>query len=563
MVNGANHTIRKVTTELGEELLQEMLDREKRTEYRATPHPDADPRITWRVQLQPTFDSASSIGLDINGEITLGRGDDAEAFVGLFNAEDAEQLGVSRRHILLRPSASELYVIDLGSTNGTRLNGRPIGVKMPYPLSDGDTLAIGQLECTVQIVKRPRGHTENLRSRQKDDLADVLLPLAKAITSQQAHTDVIDQTLDMVLSLTQAGEASIWLVDEFTGEIFLEARKGEESGDVSRLPLNDSLPGRVVATGEAFRVNRGLDGEPIKVKTGFLVEAVIYVPLTVAEVTFGVLSAVHREGGRTFSQDEERLMATTADIAAIAIQNARRYTHTHRALQHTSKTLTALHVALQHDLAGLVKALTGYAGLLDYDTTGPPENDTNYTGILGTVSQMSDMIERITGITSLYQDNLMQQQPVDLITLVERAVEDSAKAAHDHRVTIKKRLSGEPYIIQGDPVYLYKALTHLLDNAVRFSPQGSEIRLSLVFQAQDVVIRIADQGPGIPESDLPHIFEQFYRSGPKSGSKVNLGLGLEFTRLVIEGHRGTLAANNHPQGGAEFTVTLPATLRFV
>src|SRR5450432_1411503 len=87
----------------------------------------------WRVRFDPVFDPSQHFGLDINGEVVLGRLEESD-IVGL-NAFDAEELGVSRRHLMLRPSDSKLYIVDLGSTNGTALNGRTIGINTPYTLS--------------------------------------------------------------------------------------------------------------------------------------------------------------------------------------------------------------------------------------------------------------------------------------------------------------------------------------------------------------------------------------------------------------------------------------------
>jgi two-component system sensor histidine kinase MprB len=99
---------------------------------------------------------------------------------------------------------------------------------------------------------------------------------------------------------------------------------------------------------------------------------------------------------------------------------------------------------------------------------------------------------------------------------------------------------------------LLHAIDNLLDNAARHSPKGEVVEISLSREG----LRVRDHGPGIDETDLPHIFDRFYR-GTTSRSQPGSGLGLAIVRRVIEQHNGTVTATNAPDGGAIFTITLP------
>src|SRR5574341_1710703 len=174
-----NRQVPKGTTRLNNALIWDLSLPESELMYRPIPHPDAadgkSERPVWRVRFNLSFDPSICFGLDINGEVTLGRGDLAPDYYSL-TPYNAEELGVSRRHVLLRPTDTKLYVTDLGSTNGTWCNDRSIGVNTPYSLSDGDLLRLGRLELIVRIVKRPLGHTSLLHARA--DMADALIPIA-------------------------------------------------------------------------------------------------------------------------------------------------------------------------------------------------------------------------------------------------------------------------------------------------------------------------------------------------------------------------------------------------
>lgn len=299
----------------------------------------------WHVRLVLTANPAEQIGLAINGEFVLGRiipGDDAPEVFDLTPYGAAER-GVSRRHADMRPTSTNLYVADLGSTNGTQHNGRTIGVNTPYSLADGDTLALGRLRFVVYIDSRPV-MSEPPRERRLD-LADALVEIAKAITSQLDLNEVLNQVASTARALTAAGETGIWLVDEQNGELMLQAERGMEDERIRRmrLPVEAASPmAEVLRTNRPLRVSRQPGEEEIKVKTGYLVEALAYVPITLGGVTFGVLGASHRKPGRQFNERDERLLRAIADFAAIAIQNARQYQTTDAALEQRVRELAAL-----------------------------------------------------------------------------------------------------------------------------------------------------------------------------------------------------------------------------
>lgn len=298
----------------------------------------------WRIRFILASDPTREFALEINGEVTLGRSAGRREQPDLIdlNPFGAAEKGVSRHHLLLRPTTTNLFIIDLGSTNGTLRNGRSIGVNTPYSLVDGDTIALGQLRFVVRIADRPSLAT--LPPEQKVDLADALIEIAKAITSQLDLESVLNQVAEMAQALTEAGEVGIWLVDENSGELRLEAARGIEDEEIlqMRMTVDDSLIGEVIRSAQPMRASRAPGESEIKVKTGYLVEALAYVPLALGGVTFGVLAATHRVVGRKFSRRDERLLEAIADFAAIAIQNARLYHVTDEALQRRVQELAAL-----------------------------------------------------------------------------------------------------------------------------------------------------------------------------------------------------------------------------
>jgi hypothetical protein len=134
---------------------EELVLPEDTATYRPVPHSPEGQATgqypVWRVRLDVWVDPPQHIGLDINGEVTLGRGSPDEPGLIDLTPYGAAALGVSRRHLLLKPTADGLYAVDMGSTNGTRRNEVPLGASA-YLLVDKDVLALGDLYISLNIV---------------------------------------------------------------------------------------------------------------------------------------------------------------------------------------------------------------------------------------------------------------------------------------------------------------------------------------------------------------------------------------------------------------------------
>ena len=170
--------------------------------------------------------------------------------------------------------------------------------------------------------------------------------------------------------------------------------------------------------------------------------------------------------------------------------------------------------------------------------------------------QLDELTTLIGDLVELAREDAPQviHEPVDLVEVVERAL-DRARRRASSAVTFDVQL--QPWTLLGDSSALERAVLNLLDNAVKFSPSGSSVRLNLR-QVGDgsAVVEVADAGPGIADADLPHVFERFYRS-TEARTLPGSGLGLAIVKQVAQRHGGTATAGRAPEGGALFTLRLP------
>jgi signal transduction histidine kinase len=179
-------------------------------------------------------------------------------------------------------------------------------------------------------------------------------------------------------------------------------------------------------------------------------------------------------------------------------------------------------------------------------------------GVAG--ESLLELFERLVSMARLSQERIAKNATCSLSEIVTKATEAVLDAANAKSIFLQSSVEGTPYVIRGNSQYLYLSVLNLLDNAIKFTPEGGEVRIVLSFAPNEINIRVADRGPGIPEEDLLDLFNRYFRSSTPSDSG-GPGLGLEIVRATVEAHMGTVAAYNRKTGGAEIIVTLPATVR--
>ena len=154
---------------------------------------------------------------------------------------------------------------------------------------------------------------------------------------------------------------------------------------------------------------------------------------------------------------------------------------------------------------------------------------------------------------------VLRATPFELQYAIHGAIEAVTPMLEQHGMHLSTHIPDEPVAVNGDAIRLTQVFTNLLGNAIKYSPVGSKIALSLVVQDDDVLVTIADDGIGIPEDRLEHVFEMFAQLGQRGGStEGGLGIGLTLVRTLVEMHGGQVKAESAGSGqGSQFVVQLP------
>ena len=212
-----------------------------------------------------------------------------------------------------------------------------------------------------------------------------------------------------------------------------------------------------------------------------------------------------------------------------------------------------------HELRTPLTTLQGYAALHTGRAGGPPpdpaETDDAMRRIGEEAARMRRLVDGLLDLARLDDLGVVAREPVDLAVVVRDVASDLRVVAPDRVVTVE---APDSLVVTGDRDRLTQALVGLTSNAVRHTPAGTPVWLSVTPLPGRVRVDVADTGPGIPPEHLPHVFERFHRvdSGRASASG-GTGLGLAIVDAIARAHGGTASVASEPGRGTTFSLTLP------
>ena len=193
--------------------------------------------------------------------------------------------------------------------------------------------------------------------------------------------------------------------------------------------------------------------------------------------------------------------------------------------------------------------LTGEQELADYQEMAAAvieESDR----LVGMINIMLEIAETDAGVSPL------QHEPIDVGKIVADVAELYSSVAEDKKISLNLQIVEAPLIVRGDLGRLQRALANLLDNAIKFTPPGGWVNLTSQRCNGQVQILLEDSGPGIPESDLPQVFNRFFR-GEQSRTNPGSGLGLSLVQAIVQAHGGNIKVQSFQRQGTSVDLYLP------
>jgi len=213
---------------------------------------------------------------------------------------------------------------------------------------------------------------------------------------------------------------------------------------------------------------------------------------------------------------------------------------------------------IAHDLRSPITRIRGIAEVTLTTGRSVKEYEGMAASAIEECDRLLDMINTMLMISKTEAGvGQLSQEKIDLASLVRGACELFEPSAEDHGVPLRCDASGGSQVV-GDIRMIQRMFSNLLDNAIKYTPPGGSVTVSIVEEKDQVMISFKDTGCGISPNDLPRVFERFYRCD-QSRSQAGIGLGLSLARAIARAHGGDIMATSRPNQGSTFTVTLPQT----
>lgn len=283
----------------------------------------------------------------------------------------------------------------------------------------------------------------------------------------------------------------------------------------------------------------------------------LYLPLVASARTVGVLGVLPRRPAGAFTQEQIHVLESFANQIAMALERASLAEEAQRALlkAETETLRNTLLSSISHDLRTPLAAITGASTtLLQREVALDPSSRQELVHtIYEEAEHLNRIIRNLLDMTRLESGAItVKKEWQSLEEIVGVVLNRLGDKLRKHPLATK--LPEDLPLVPFDPLLLEQVLMNLLENAVKYTPEGTPLELSAAVKGTDVLVELADRGPGIRPGEEERIFEKFVRGDARDGG---VGLGLTICRAIITAHGGRIWAENRPGGGAVFRFTLP------
>ncbi len=424
--------------------------------------------------------------------------------------------------------------------------------------------------------------------RQLEELESVT-EAARAVVSSLDSNQILARIMEEVIARLDTEAAALLLLDSVRQELKFAAVAGPKSAGLKgvRLKVGQGVVGWVAQHNQPLlvpdvardeRFYKGLDR-----KTATITRSILCVPLRVRGRLIGVMEVINKRRGQ-FSVADQRLLESLAAFAAVAIENARLYEEANRQIQQATlyaRDLSDTYLRERQQREALDRLRHSFLNVVGHELKTPltvilqgleaiknPQRgplNAEQTEIVEMLDRQSSYLKRlidglITFATFSARQGTMQFEAVPFETVLDDALALSRFKAARKNLALEDRRQVPLPILSLDREQMSEAIAHLIDNAIKFSPQGSPVVVQTETEGDDLVVRVIDRGCGIPADQIDGIWDSFTQMNTTLERGLEgLGLGLAIARYIVEAHEGIITVESQLGKGSTFTIRLPRT----
>jgi signal transduction histidine kinase len=380
-----------------------------------------------------------------------------------------------------------------------------------------------------------------------------LLEISQVLTSTLELFTLLDLIVNAARDLTRTEATSILLIDNQTGDLYFEAVTGSKSDEIKRMVVpRDSVAGWVAHEGRAQIINDVSRDKRLFARVGETIglqtRSLIAVPMKVKDRTIGVLEAVNRADNTPFTDEDIDLLNTLSAQAAIAITNARLFQQ------------SDLISEMVHELRTPLTSIVAYSELMLRREIPPVQARGFIETIYQEAMKLSSMTNSFLELSRLQSGRIrMEMVNFSLADLINEVLLLLQPQADERGLIFEAALPAHAVRVTADRERIRQVLVNLTSNAIKYNrPNGLITLHATLIDPQHVRVSISDTGRGIPEKDLTHIFEKFFRVADSEGYATGTGLGLSIVKQIVEAHGSQIDVKSQVDVGTTFSFILKA-----
>jgi len=402
--------------------------------------------------------------------------------------------------------------------------------------------------------------------QQKINRLSRLVELSLLLNSTLDPRQVVQNIIAIGTEILDCEAVSILQYDQQQSALIFLAASGSDTDKLREIPvpLENSLAGTIYRQNRTLIINN-VESDPrhfsgVAKHVDFVTHSLVGVPMRIGNQVTGVLEALNKRSG-AFNEEDAKVASIIASQAAVAIRNAQMMQALQRAydeLSRQDKLKTQFMAVASHELRTPLGIILGYASFLKEQARG--ELSTHAEKVLNSAIHLRSLVESMTNMNMLQLGIAeLQCHPVAIQQIIRSVIKEIESTAETKGLQLTVELPHKKILVHGDAGKLELALLNILNNAIRFTPQGGSVTIKLTQQKDNLTIIVRDTGIGIDPSDLEHIFMEFYQVEDHLTRRYGgLGLGLSIARGLITLHGGQIWAESNGRGtGTTFKITLP------
>jgi signal transduction histidine kinase/CheY-like chemotaxis protein len=438
------------------------------------------------------------------------------------------------------------------------------------PLREAEIVAAVDRVVEDGRLRRERATLQQQLTQANSDLEHrvreltTLSGIGKAVTNLSDVGSLFNRLVESAVFVSSAEMGWMVLADEASGQLLLAAAKNLPGRMQPMQPWDDGAASLVKLSGEPLNVS---GAGMANMKISQIAKSALVVPIKAREQTVGVITVANRNA-QAFTDRHQALLNAVADYASIAIVNMRLF----QALEQRAKSMQQSYEGVQvevqrrgevlmkisQELRGPVAqaksavdlALNEIGGKLKENQRAPLKNASDR------LLSVWQMVEDISLLHDASVSSTQTFKPVRLDELAKQAMAKVQTLAQQNRVALLANIPAS-IIVPGDGPRLTRVFDALLSNAIKFSPDGGEVTISMLREGNTAQISVADRGIGVSQENIQNIFERFFQVDPKTSGT---GLGLALVKDIVEAHGGQVWVESAPGQGSRFYFTLPKAI---